>query len=169
MQNKASLSDYVVSLVYVVTFSWPQYFGICQLPTLQLKAVLMQLVMSTQLLQLPFWWCTITYTPQLYLQHDKKCTYNTTKSAPTTRQKVQKTDWPAISGGSSEETWNAFHARRQIFKQGTALAPAKITQQLFRCCDESLCNDILQGSDSDTATTTEVTLLALITDLLLFL
>ena len=34
-----------------------------------------------------------------------------TTAVPTTRQKVPKIDGPAISKGSSEEIWNAFHAR----------------------------------------------------------
>ena len=85
-----------------------------------------------------------------------------TAALPTTRKKVPKIDWPVISRGSSEETWNVFHARWQLFKQGSAVAPAEITQQLFGCCDESLGNDILQGKNIDIATATEVALLALI-------
>ena len=83
-------------------------------------------------------------------------------AVPTTQKKVPKINQPVISGGSSEENWNVFHARWQLFKQGTALAPAEITQQLFGCCDEFLGNDILQGSNIDIATTNGVALLALI-------
>ena len=34
-----------------------------------------------------------------------------TTAVPTTRQNAPKIDRPAISGGSSEETWKSFHAR----------------------------------------------------------
>ena len=85
-----------------------------------------------------------------------------TAAAPPTRQKAPKIDRPIISGGSSEETWNAFYARWQLFKQGTALTPAEVTRQLFGCCDESLGNDILRGSNINIASTTEDILLNLI-------
>ena len=87
---------------------------------------------------------------------------HTTAATPPTRQKALKIVRPVISGGLSEETWNTFSARWQLFKQGNTLAPAEVTQQLFGCCDESLGDDILRGGNINIATAAEDTLLALI-------
>ena len=62
-------------------------------------------------------------------------------AATGTKQKAPKLTRPIISGGSSEEIWNAFHARWSLFENGTQLAPNEITQQLFQCCGDALGND----------------------------
>jgi len=86
-----------------------------------------------------------------------------TGTAPaTTKQKALKIDRPCISKGSSEEIWNSFCARWQLFKQGTALTPAETVRQLFGCCNDELGNDLLRGSKIDFTTTPENTLLDLI-------
>ena len=48
------------------------------------------------------------------------------------QQKAPKLVRPTVSRGSSEETWNAFSARWDIFKAGTQLTAAETTQQLFQ-------------------------------------
>ena len=61
------------------------------------------------------------------------------------KQKAPKLSRPSISSESTEETWNAFKARWDLFKRGTQLTPQEVTQQLFQCCDNILGNNLLRG------------------------
>ena len=81
--------------------------------------------------------------------------------AVPTKQKVPNLARPSISSGSSEETWNAFRARWNLFKAGTQLTAADTTQQFFQCCDEALGNDLLRG-DTDIIAHTETEVLTAI-------
>ena len=67
---------------------------------------------------------------------------------PANRQKAPKLARPTISAGSTEETWNAFQARWNLFKNGTQLTPNETTQQLFQCCDDALGNDLIRGNSN---------------------
>ena len=62
----------------------------------------------------------------------------------STKQRAPKLSRPVINKGSSEEIWNTFIARWDMFKRATELSNAEICQQLFQCCDENLGDDILK-------------------------
>ena len=65
-------------------------------------------------------------------------------SAPATNYaRAPKIARPSISKGSTEELWNAFIARWNMFKSSLNLNDEEATQQLFQCCEEDLGNDIL--------------------------
>ena len=78
-------------------------------------------------------------------------TSNTSGAPATTRQKAPQIKRPKISGGSSEETWNAFLQRWSMFKTGTDLSAAEKVQHLFQCCDDDLGDSILRGAPSSVA------------------
>ena len=66
------------------------------------------------------------------------------------RQRAPKIDRPTIAKSSTEENWNSFLARWEMFKRGTRLMPGEIVQHLFQCCEEELGNDILQSHPDST-------------------
>ena len=75
-------------------------------------------------------------------------------SAPaTSHARAPKISRPSISKGSSEEIWNAFIARWNMFKNGTNLNAEEATQQLFQCCEEDLGNDILKSHPTSVSDT----------------
>ena len=78
-----------------------------------------------------------------------------------TRQKAPKIDRPTVTHGSTEEAWNAFLARWDMFKRGTRLTVGETIQQLFQCCDGDLGDNILR-SNPDATRGTENELLAAI-------
>ena len=80
-------------------------------------------------------------------------------AARETRQRPPKIALPKISEGCSEEAWNSWHTRWEMFKRGTILTEDEKVQQLFQCCDESLGDAILRGHPS-AVTGDEKTLLA---------
>ena len=82
-------------------------------------------------------------------------------AARETRQRPPKIALPKISEGSSEEAWNSWHTRWEMFKRGTVLTDDEKVQQLFQCCDESLGDAILRGHP-DAVEGNEETLLAVI-------
>ena len=59
------------------------------------------------------------------------------------------------------ELWLMFVKKWDMFKAGSKIPPAKLTNQLFQCCVDSLGDDILRGLD-DVATVSETDLLAAI-------
>ena len=75
------------------------------------------------------------------------------------KQKAPKLARPTISAGSNEETWNAFQARWNLFKNGTQLTPNETTQQLFQCCDDTLGNDLIRGNSNIVTNSNEQELL----------
>ena len=85
-------------------------------------------------------------------------------SSSAQKQKPPKIDRPKISKGISEEAWNVFISRWDMFKDGTALAGKETIQQLFQCCDEDLSEDILRCNKECTSGT-EKQLLAAIKNL----
>ena len=79
-------------------------------------------------------------------------TSNASGAPAATRQKAPQIERPKISGGSSEETWNAFLQRWSMFKTGTDLSAAEKVQHLFQCCDDDdLGDSILRGAPSSVA------------------
>ena len=79
-----------------------------------------------------------------------------------TKQKAPKLTRPTVSGGSSEETRNNFHACWSLFNNGTHLTPNETTQQLFRCCDNALENDLIRGNPNIVTNSNEHELLSAI-------
>ena len=51
------------------------------------------------------------------------------------KPKAHQLDRPRIASGSTEKTWNTFHARWTIFKDGHNLTAADKNHHLFQCCD----------------------------------
>lgn len=84
-----------------------------------------------------------------------------TTAQADTRQKAPKIDRPSVTQGSTEENWNAFLARWNMFKRGTRLTVGETIQQLFQCCDGDLGDNILR-SNPDAIRGTEDELLAAI-------
>ena len=66
-------------------------------------------------------------------------------TASTNKQKAPKIDRPTMPKGSSEETWNTFLKRWDMFKPGTALDAGESVQQLFQCCEGELGDEILES------------------------
>ena len=67
------------------------------------------------------------------------------ESAQRSKQKPPKIDRPEIGRDSSEETWNMFIAKWQMFKDGTQLSQSDTVRQLFQCCDDELGDAIIKG------------------------
>ena len=74
-----------------------------------------------------------------------KLVHSNATSNNTNKQRAPKIERPKISDGSSEETWNAFTTRWEMFMRGTQLTDAEKVQHLFQCCDEPLGDAILKG------------------------
>ena len=93
-----------------LSFLWPKYFGICQLSTAQLK-------------DYAYAYATGDVDPAvaaaLLMVHNNVYI----AAVPTTQQKAPKTDQPAISGGSSEETWNVFYLSKEALIQLGVISP----------------------------------------------
>jgi len=66
--------------------------------------------------------------------------------SPAVKQNALTIQRPSISRGSTEEMWNSFCARWNIFRQGTALNRTEVCQPLFSCCDDELGNDLLRNN-----------------------
>ena len=82
--------------------------------------------------------------------------HTATASTPAAgKQRAPKITRPYIDKGSSEETWNAFLTRWQMFKRGTNLTAGEATQHLFQCCEEGLGNDILRSQPESVSGTEE--------------
>lgn len=89
--------------------------------------------------------CCIVDNPQqhAYQFHCRYCTRGR-------ETKSSKIDRLTIAKSSTEERWNSFLARWEMFKRGTRLMPGETVQHLFQCCEEELCNDILQSHPDST-------------------
>ena len=87
---------------------------------------------------------------------------HTTGLQPTTnKQRPPKLDRPKITKGSSEETWNTFQTRWQMFRSGTQITAEEAVQHLFQCCEDSLGDEILQNH-KDAVTGTEDNLMKVV-------
>ena len=84
-----------------------------------------------------------------------------TAAAASTKQRPPKIDRPSVSRGSTEEEWNTFLKRWNIFKRGTAIPIGQLTTQLWQCCDKDLEDDLFKDVD-DVSTIDEIQLLAAI-------
>ena len=69
------------------------------------------------------------------------------------RRKAPLLDHPKISTGSSEEVWNTWKTRWDMFKRGADFTADELIQHLFQCCGEALGDTILRGYPSATTGT----------------
>ena len=61
------------------------------------------------------------------------------------KQKPPKIERPKIGKESSEETWNIFLTRWNMFAGDTEMTAEETVHQLFNCCEEELGDEILRG------------------------
>ncbi len=80
------------------------------------------------------------------------------------KQKPLRLDRPTIARGTSQEEWNTFTRKWNLFKNGTDIPPNQLTTQLWQCCDKQLEDDVFKDM-SDISTATETDLLAVIKNL----
>ena len=76
-----------------------------------------------------------------------------------TKQKPPKIDRPHLTRGTTEEEWNTFVKRWNLFKQGTDIPNGQVATQLWQCCEADLENDLFKDID-DIRTVDEANLLA---------
>ena len=73
--------------------------------------------------------------------------------AVSIKQKSPKIQRPVVSRGSMEEEWHTFLQGWGLFKQGTDIPRAQISNQLWQCChkdlEKDLFKDITNVSDTD--------------------
>ena len=62
----------------------------------------------------------------------------------STKQKPPKIERPTISVGCTEEQWNTFTKRWNLFKQGTDIPDGQVPSQLWQCCDSDLEEDLFK-------------------------
>ena len=77
------------------------------------------------------------------------------------KQRPPKLERPTIARESSEEVWNTFQTRWQMFKRGTHLTNEDTVQQLFQCCEEELGDAILKSHPAAVSGTEEQLLTAI--------
>jgi len=61
---------------------------------------------------------------------------------------------PSATRGTSEEGWNTFIKRWNLFKRGTNIPATRITSQLWQCCDRELEDNLFRDIE-DVGTVTE--------------
>ena len=66
-------------------------------------------------------------------------------NSTSSQQKPPKMDRPSIELHSSEELWNAFDVRWNMFKKSTKMSADETVRQLFQCCDTELGNALLKS------------------------
>ncbi|QQP53424.1 Hypothetical protein FKW44_005905 [Caligus rogercresseyi] len=60
------------------------------------------------------------------------------------RDNAPKLDRPRISRNATEEAWNVFVAKWNIFKECSSMHESTATAQLIQCCDDDVADDILK-------------------------
>ena len=85
-------------------------------------------------------------------------------STTSTNSRAPKIERPTIAGSSSEEAWNTFNTKWEMFKNTYELTGEGAVQQLFYCCEVELGDAILK-SNSEAVKGTEAELLELIKNL----
>ena len=78
-----------------------------------------------------------------------------------TGRKAPPIERPKVAAGGTEESWSMFVKKWDMFKAGSKIPAAQLTNQLFQCCVDSLGDDILRGLDN-VANVSETDLLAAI-------
>ena len=72
------------------------------------------------------------------LSHTQRSTTGTTK------QKPPKINRPRICKDTSEEDWNTFLKKWELFKKGTDIPHTQLTTQLWQCCETELEADLFK-------------------------
>lgn len=88
------------------------------------------------------------------LVHQQRIGHTTGSS----KQKPPKIVRPSISRGSTDEEWQTFLKRWDLFKRGTEIPNGQLTTQLWQCCDDDLEVDLFRSIDN-VMTVNEATLL----------
>lgn len=69
-------------------------------------------------------------------------------SAPTTppsdKQKPPRIDRPTVTRGTTDEEWNTFTKKWNLFKRGTDIPATQVTTQLWKCCDSEPEDDLFK-------------------------
>lgn len=69
------------------------------------------------------------------------------------KQKPPRIDRPSITRGTTEEEWNTFTKKWNLFKRGTDIPTSQLTTQLWNCCDKELEDDLFKDvNEIDTIT-----------------
>lgn len=76
----------------------------------------------------------------------------------TTKQRPPKIDRPVIRKDTSEEDWNTFVKKWNLFKRVTDIHNAQMTTHLWQCCNPDLGVELFKDIQ-DIATTTDASLL----------
>ena len=76
------------------------------------------------------------------------CNMHSNTNNSSSLQKPPKVDRPTIELHSSEELWNAFVIRWNMFKKSTKLSNTEKVCQLFQSCDAELGNALLKSHSS---------------------
>lgn len=81
-----------------------------------------------------------------------------TNPAQPTKQKPPKISRPSITKDTTEEDWNTFVKKWNLFKNGTDIPPTQVTTHLWQCCDPDLEAELFKDVQN-IATITEADLL----------
>jgi len=88
-------------------------------------------------------------------------THSNPTTPPSDKQKPPRIDRPTVTRGTTEEEWNTFTKKWNLFKRGTDIPATQLTTQLWKCCDSELEDDLFKDINS-IDTVTEMQLLAAI-------
>ena len=67
-------------------------------------------------------------------------------TAAASSQKAPPITRPKVESGISEENWQVFTQRWELFKNGASLDARHVNSQLFDCCEDSLQTNLLKES-----------------------
>lgn len=91
-------------------------------------------------------------------------THATLPAGAAVKQRPPKIDRPIIRKETSEEDWNTFIKKWDLFKRGTDIPNTQLTTHLWQCCDPELETELFKDVP-DISTATETLLLASIKQL----
>eukprot|EP00111_Clytia_hemisphaerica_P012758 TCONS_00037534-protein len=92
------------------------------------------------------------------LTHTHAAAITQHRAPQPTKQKPPKIARPTISKDTTEEDWNTFVKKWNLFKNGTDIPATQITTHLWQCCDPDLETELFKDV-KDIAATTEADLL----------
>ena len=74
--------------------------------------------------------------------------HSTPATPPSDKQKPPRIDRPAITRGTTDEEWNTFTKKWNLFKRGTDIPATQVTTQLWKCCDSELEDDLFKDTNN---------------------
>ena len=86
------------------------------------------------------------------LAHQLPSTNGTRVSAPSTGPKLER---PKVDVGITDEEWNVFIRRWNVFKDGSLIDDASAPAQLFQCATQELGDSILKSNPTAIHQTTD--------------